>query len=167
MPSWSKRKNTVIADFLSRDPLAARRRGILGMAVEWFLTPFSWVWSVLCGILLRPWAVALLIAVISIVYQAVRHHRNRARVSNILWLLYVRHCKVLCTLWSWSWSENSRICLIIHSFCCPRLIQLHQWWRQLVYLWCKQLLCFHSSFAPSSWVIALCYWKLFTKNCTL
>ena len=59
------------------------------MAVDWFLAPFSWVWNVLWGILLRPWAVALLIAVISIVYQAARHQRSRARVSNVLWLRYV------------------------------------------------------------------------------
>ena len=58
------------------------------MAVDWFLAPFSWVWNVLWGILLRPWAVALLIAVISIVYQAARHHRSRAQVSNVVRLLY-------------------------------------------------------------------------------
>lgn len=84
-----------------------------GMAVDWFLAPFLWVWNVLWGILLRPWAVALLIAVISIVYQAARHQRSRARVSNFLWLRYVvvRYLYAVCPVkltkdGRWSYMPN-------------------------------------------------------------
>ena len=53
------------------------------MAVEFLwatLTPFLWLWQVLWFVLVRPWAVSVLVAVVSTAYLAIRHRRSQAQV---------------------------------------------------------------------------------------
>lgn len=51
-------------------------------AFAWLLAPLSWAWGVLWYVLLRPWAVAVLIAVVSTAYLVVRHQKSRSQVCT-------------------------------------------------------------------------------------